>query len=100
MSDKPEIDIRYMQVKGGKDKRVSHIDTLEEVERKHIIKVLDICNGKIGGKGGAADLLGLKRTTLNSKIEKLGIKKYLWECLKSKQYSDRLDKEFWKNDTF
>jgi formate hydrogenlyase transcriptional activator len=31
--------------------------------------------GVIGGPGGAADRLGLKRTTLNSKIKKLGIER-------------------------
>lgn len=77
MTDKQEIDITHMQPKIKNDKPSRHIDSLEEVERKHIIKALEMCNGKIGGKGGAADLLGIKRTTLNSKIEKLGIKKYL-----------------------
>jgi transcriptional regulator with GAF, ATPase, and Fis domain len=49
------------------------IKSIEEVEREHILAVLKKCNGKISGKGGAADLLGINVSTLNSKIKKLGI---------------------------
>ena len=48
---------------------------LESAEREHILRVLRECNGMIGGKGGAAERLGLKRTTLNSMIKKLGIQR-------------------------
>ncbi len=54
--------------------RPDSIQTLEEVTRKHIIHVIRHCNGKIAGTDGAARLLGLKRTTLISRMEKLGIK--------------------------
>jgi PAS domain S-box-containing protein len=47
--------------------------TLEEQEREHIIRALRETQGVIGGPHGAAARLGLKRTTLNSKMEKLGI---------------------------
>lgn len=49
--------------------------TLREAEREHILRVLREANGQIGGPGGAAARLGLKRTTLNSKIKKLGIER-------------------------
>jgi len=42
-------------------------------EREQIVRVLRETNGMIGGPGGAAEKLGLKRTTLNSKLKKLGI---------------------------
>ena len=48
---------------------------LEDLEREHIIKILKLVNWQIGGKEGAAERLGLKRTTLNSKMKKLNIKK-------------------------
>jgi PAS domain S-box-containing protein len=48
---------------------------LESADRDHILRVLRECRGMIGGAGGAADRLGLKRTTLNSKIKKLGIRR-------------------------
>lgn len=48
---------------------------LEQNERAYIIETLRKCNGKIAGKGGAADLLTIPSTTLHSKIKKLGITK-------------------------
>jgi formate hydrogenlyase transcriptional activator len=51
------------------------LKTLEENERDHIIRVLNKCNGKISGPGGAAGILGIPASTLNSRIKKLGIKK-------------------------
>jgi formate hydrogenlyase transcriptional activator len=48
---------------------------LEAAERGHILRVLRDCKGMIGGNNGAAERLGLKRTTLNSKLTKLGIKR-------------------------
>jgi len=47
---------------------------LEDVERDHILKVLKKVNWRLAGKDGAAELLGMKRTTLQSRIKKLGIK--------------------------
>jgi formate hydrogenlyase transcriptional activator len=49
--------------------------TMEEVERAHIEKVLETCDWKVRGKGGAAEYLGLKRTTLQSRMKKLGIER-------------------------
>jgi len=48
-------------------------ETIEEVERAHIEKVLAACDWRIRGKDGAAEHLGLKRTTLQSRMKKLGI---------------------------
>jgi PAS domain S-box-containing protein len=48
---------------------------LAKAEREHILRVLRECKGMIGGAKGAAERLGLKRTTLNSKMKKLGIKR-------------------------
>ena len=49
--------------------------TLEEAERDHIRRVLERSNGVVGGPNGAAAKLGMKRTTLQSKMKKLGIAK-------------------------
>ncbi len=49
--------------------------TLQAAERVHILRALREARGMIGGPGGAAAKLGLKRTTLNSKIKKLGIER-------------------------
>jgi transcriptional regulator with GAF, ATPase, and Fis domain len=46
---------------------------LDYAERQHIVRVLRETGGKISGPHGAAIRLGLKRTTLQSKIQRLGI---------------------------
>ncbi|QSE97758.1 sigma 54-interacting transcriptional regulator [Fulvivirga lutea] len=48
-------------------------ETLEKFERNYILKVLHHTNWKISGPGGAAEVLGLKPTTLESRIKKLNI---------------------------
>jgi formate hydrogenlyase transcriptional activator len=48
---------------------------LGELERSHILKVLDQTSWRIYGNGGAAELLGLNPETLRSRIRKLGIRR-------------------------
>jgi formate hydrogenlyase transcriptional activator len=48
--------------------------TLEAANRDYIVRMLRETRGAIGGPRGAATRLGLKRTTLNSKVKRLGIK--------------------------
>ena len=47
--------------------------TLLEVERRHILHILESCRWRIEGPGGAAQLLALKSSTLRSRMLKLGI---------------------------
>jgi formate hydrogenlyase transcriptional activator len=49
--------------------------TLEELERQYILKVLREADGVISGSNGAAARLGMKRTTLQSKIHRLSIRR-------------------------
>lgn len=49
------------------------IVTLAECENRHIQEVLRLTNGRIKGKGGAAELLGLNPSTLYSRMQKSGI---------------------------
>jgi formate hydrogenlyase transcriptional activator len=49
--------------------------TLVDAEREHIRRVLEQAHGVVGGPNGAAARLGMKRTTLQSKMKKLGISK-------------------------
>jgi transcriptional regulator with GAF, ATPase, and Fis domain len=49
--------------------------TLEEMEAQYIVRILAKCHGKVSGSGGAAELLGVKPTTLYSKMKRLGIRK-------------------------
>jgi formate hydrogenlyase transcriptional activator len=48
---------------------------LEEVERQHILGVLEKCGWRVRGAHGAADQLGLKPTTLEARMAKLGIRR-------------------------
>jgi formate hydrogenlyase transcriptional activator len=54
---------------------VAMVDTLENIERSHIILALGETNWVIHGKKGAAEMLGINPSTLRSRMEKLGIKK-------------------------
>jgi PAS domain S-box-containing protein len=49
-------------------------DSVRDKERERILRVLRDCHGRLGGPDGAAARLGLKRTTLQSKLDHLGIK--------------------------
>jgi formate hydrogenlyase transcriptional activator len=50
-------------------------ETLESAERRHILAALDAANWVISGPKGAAAALGLKRSTLQARMEKLGIRR-------------------------
>jgi DNA-binding NtrC family response regulator len=54
--------------------RKSRTLNLREVEREAILEALRKTNGRVSGPGGAAALLGLKRTTLQSRMRVLNIK--------------------------
>jgi len=64
------IDIPRIQ-----DHRFYENMALEEVEKGHILRVLEMTDWKVSGKNGAAVKLGLKRSTLESRMAKLGIKR-------------------------
>lgn len=49
--------------------------TLEDMERQYILSVMGNAGWRVRGRGGAAEVLGLKPTTLDSKLQKLGIKR-------------------------
>jgi transcriptional regulator with GAF, ATPase, and Fis domain len=48
---------------------------LQDVERDHILTVLESCGWKVKGRGNAAEHLGLKERTLRARMKKLGIKR-------------------------
>jgi formate hydrogenlyase transcriptional activator len=54
---------------------ISTNGNLEDVERLHILRILEKTGWRVTGKGGAAEILGMKGTTLQSKMKKLGIKR-------------------------
>ncbi|HEU5180331.1 MAG TPA: sigma 54-interacting transcriptional regulator [Candidatus Polarisedimenticolia bacterium] len=60
-------------VDGQSDSDETH--SLEQVERRHILAVLEKTGWRISGERGAARILGLKRTTLEARMKKLGIQR-------------------------
>lgn len=67
----PPLDTRPLRTAGRDDK----ILPLREMEARHILSALARCRGKVTGKGGAAELLEVKPTTLHSMMIRLGIKR-------------------------
>ena len=61
------------ELKGPHDGAGSDFATLAEAEREHILNALEESNWILGGPQGTAVRLGLKRTTLQSRMRKLGI---------------------------
>jgi len=51
------------------------IPTLEELEREHILEVLELTGWRVSGARGAAEILGLRPTTLEARMKKLGIQR-------------------------
>ncbi|GAA4312106.1 hypothetical protein GCM10023149_07340 [Mucilaginibacter gynuensis] len=51
----------------------ARVKTIDDNEREYILSILKKCNGRISGPGGAAELLDVPSTTLNSKMKRLGI---------------------------
>jgi len=69
----PVLEVQVPEAESESDTGTSSV-TLDEVNRRHIIRVLEQTNWRVQGKNGAAELLGIKSTTLRSRMEKLGIK--------------------------
>jgi formate hydrogenlyase transcriptional activator len=55
--------------------RTRKLETLEDVERRHVLETLEATDWVVGGPKGAAVMLGLKRSTLQVRMEKLGIRR-------------------------
>ncbi|MBY0530367.1 MAG: sigma 54-interacting transcriptional regulator [Xanthobacteraceae bacterium] len=70
--DLPEPQIAYRTANAAAE--VVTEDTRRDRDRANIVAALDACGGKIFGHGGAAELLGIKPTTLASRVKSLGIR--------------------------
>ena len=69
----PLTELKRQNVAADGDSR--RVSTLEDAEREHIRQALQQSNWFVGGPAGAAARLGMKRTTLQSKMVKLGIER-------------------------
>jgi len=72
-SSGPRLEIPPEEFRSGSDTKAATTQTLADAERSHILSVLDQTNGVISGRNGAASRLGLPRTTLMYRMQKLGI---------------------------
>jgi formate hydrogenlyase transcriptional activator len=67
------VPISELRQPDGSSTEESPLASLQDAEREHILRALRESNGKVGGADGAAARLGMKRTTLQSRMLKLGI---------------------------
>jgi PAS domain S-box-containing protein len=76
LSEKDQALLSFESINGrDEEARVLTVGELQELEKKNIVAALERCNWRIAGDSGAANLLGMKPSTLNSRIASLGIGK-------------------------
>lgn len=73
LSQGTELHVPLAELKATARGGAQPVTTLEAAEREHILRALQEANWVIGGPSGAAARLGMKRTTLQSKMQKLDI---------------------------
>ena len=73
LSRGPDLHVPIGELKAQATAVANGATTLEAAEREHILRILSETNWVIGGSSGAAARLGMKRTTLQSKMRKLEI---------------------------
>jgi formate hydrogenlyase transcriptional activator len=79
LSDGPVLNVPLAELKPANYESSRLNGTLESLEREYIVKVLRETDGVIAGTHGAAVRLGMKRTTLQSRMQKLGIQRDEYE---------------------
>jgi formate hydrogenlyase transcriptional activator len=73
LTEGSELAVSQAELKPAPQTIIASVSTLETAEREHILRALEETRWIIGGPQGAAARLGMKRTTLQSKMQKLGI---------------------------
>ena len=73
LSQGEELEVPIAELQVSCCHNVYPASTFHEAERRVIFEALKAASGQISGKGGAAERLGLKRTTLQNKMRRLGI---------------------------
>jgi formate hydrogenlyase transcriptional activator len=68
-----KVPLSDLKLRGAESGHTNGFSTLEEVERRHILTVLEQTNWVFAGPNGAAARLGIKRPTLQFRMQKLGI---------------------------
>jgi len=75
LSQGEELEVPIAELHGSRNNIPTPASTFHDAERKVILDALKASCGQISGCGGAAERLGLKRTTLQNKMRRLGINK-------------------------
>ena len=70
-----DLEVSISELKPSAQTAPANISTLEVAEREHILRALEAANWVIGGPNGAAARLGMKRTTLQYRMQKLGLER-------------------------
>lgn len=73
LSPGPQLELGDWLPAPGARAPETRVPTLEEIERDHIVAVLEITGWRVSGERGAAKVLGLRPTTLEARMKKLGI---------------------------
>jgi formate hydrogenlyase transcriptional activator len=73
VSPGPVLRVPLSELKLPAEHAFGEMLTLEAAEREHVLKALEATNWVLGGPRGAAAKLGMKRTTLQSRMHKLGL---------------------------
>ena len=77
ISQGPDLDLGEWLPGPAAAPQAARIGTLEESERAHIRQALEATGWRVSGPQGAAALLGIKPTTLEARMNKLGIRRGL-----------------------
>lgn len=73
LSQGDELQVPIAELNASHSRVFATASTFEQAERNAIVDALKAASGQISGRGGAAERLGLKRTTLQNKMRKLNI---------------------------
>jgi formate hydrogenlyase transcriptional activator len=73
LSQGDELQLPFAELNASRSRGIAPASTFEQAERTAIVDALKAASGQISGRGGAAERLGLKRTTLQNKMRKLNI---------------------------
>jgi chemotaxis protein methyltransferase CheR len=73
-SSGPKLNM-FDKLKHGSRQESTNLQTLADVERNHIIRVLEQTQWKVSGKNSAAEILGVERSTLRARMRKLNVRK-------------------------
>jgi formate hydrogenlyase transcriptional activator len=71
----PDLEVSISELKPVVPTAQANVSTLEAAERDHILRALEEAHWVVGGTNGAAARLGMKRTTLQSRMQKLGLER-------------------------